>query len=174
MENTMKTPMGENSEFREFFLDQLKEVYWAEDALQKALKEMAGAATSKELAAAFEKHAQDSVWQIASVEKIFELLGEKPDTKKCKGMDGLIEEAQKVIKATDKDSYTRDAGLILAGQQVEHFEIATYGTLRVLAGDMGQGAVRQELEKVLANEKETDEILTKVAETYVNERAVKE
>lgn len=162
------------TEFREFFIDQIRDIYWAEQHLHDALLELEQAATSKKLASAFRKHAKETEWQIRSVEKVFDLLGEEPKAKKCEAMDGIIKEAREIIKDTEQDTYTRDAALILAGQKAEHYEIASYGTLCIFADDMGETEIRQELEKILENEKQTDVILTQIAENYINERAVEE
>lgn len=173
----METQFAESmtgTEFREFFIDELKDIYWAEQHLQEALQELEQAATSKKLAGAFRKHIKDTEWQIKSVEKIFGMLDEKPKAKKCDAMAGIIKEGQKVIKDTEKDSYTRDAGLILAAQKAEHYEIATYGTMRIFANHMQRPDIRQEIEKILENEKETDVTLTMIAENYINERASEE
>lgn len=164
----------ESSDFREFFIDQLKDIYWAEKHLHQALPKLRKASTSEELAAAFEQHTKDTEWQIELVEKVFDLLGEKPRAKKCEAMEGLLKEAQSVIEDTEKDSYTRDAGLILAAQKAEHYEIASYGTLCIFAGHMGEKKVKKHLEKILENEKETDVNLTKIAESFVNELAAEE
>lgn len=164
----------EHSEFHEFFVDELKDIYWAEKHLAKALPKLRKAATSEDLAAAFEKHTMETEEQVKMVEQVFELLGEKPQAKKCEAMEGLIKEAQSIIEDTEQDSFIRDAGLIMAAQKVEHYEIATYGTLRILAGYMKQKEVKKILEKILANEKDTDMILTKLAESYVNEKAAVE
>lgn len=164
----------ENSEFREFFIDELKDIYWAEQHLAKALPKMQKASTSKELAAAFDKHTKETNDQIKKVEKVFELLGEKAEAKKCEAMDGLLKEADSIMDDTQKDTFTRDAGLILAAQKVEHYEIATYGTLRILARYLKDKEVVKLLEEILENEKETDVALTKIAENSVNEKASKE
>lgn len=173
-EQSTATGKMNSGEFREFFIDQMKDIYWAEKALHKALPELMEASTSKKLAAAFEKHTKETEEQIKIDEQVFELLGEEPEGKKCDAMEGLIKEANKVIKDTKKDSYTRDAGLILAGQKVEHYEIATYGTLVILAKQMGEDKVAQLLQQILDNEKATDVALTEVAEGYVNEHAAME
>lgn len=164
----------ESGEFKEFFVDQLKDIYWAEKALYKALPKLKKASTSQKLADAFEKHTKETEEQIGIVEQVFELLGEKAQAKKCEAMEGLIEEANSVIDDTEKDTYTRDAGLILAAQKVEHYEIASYGTLTIFAKHMGEAKVAKLLQKVLDNEKDTDVNLTKIAESYVNERAAME
>ena len=101
-------------------------------------------------------------------------MGEKAKAKKCEAMDGLIKEAEAIIEDTDKDSYTRDAGLVLAGQKTEHYEIASYGTLVEFAKQMGETKVAELLQKILDQEKNTDISLTMVAEDQVNEEAVKE
>lgn len=163
-----------SSEFRDFFIDQLKDIYWAEKHLHQMLPKLQRAATDDELAAAFEKHTKDTEWQIETVEKVFELMDKKPQTKKCEAMEGLLKEAQSVIDDTEKDSYTRDAGLILAAQKVEHYEIASYGTLRIFAGHMDERKVKRLLEKILDNEKETDISLTRLAENHINELAAEE
>ncbi|TCC92041.1 ferritin-like domain-containing protein [Pedobacter frigiditerrae] len=171
---TGKTGKMEDSEFHEFFVDELKDIYWAEKHLVKALPKMQKAATSPELAAAFEKHTQETEQHITTLEQVFELLGEKAVAKKCDAMAGLLEEATGIIEDTDKGTMIRDAGLILAAQKVEHYEIATYGTLRTFASNMGHTAVEELLQQTLDNEKETDVALTTVAESFVNEAATQE
>lgn len=171
---TGKTGKMENSEFHEFFVDELKDIYWAENHLAKALPKMQKAATSPELASAFEKHTQETEQHINSLEKIFELLGEKAAAKKCDAMAGLLEEANGIIADTDRGTMTRDAGLILAAQKVEHYEIATYGTLRTFAENMGHTAVQELLQQTLDNEKETDLALTTVAENFISNAASQE
>ncbi|MBO9730316.1 MAG: ferritin-like domain-containing protein [Chitinophaga sp.] len=171
---TGKTQKMENSEFHKFFVDELKDIYWAEKALVKALGKMKKSATSEELAAAFEKHAGETQTHVETLEQVFELLGEKATAKKCEAMEGLIAEANSIIEDTDADSMIRDAGLILAAQKVEHYEIATYGTLRVFAANMGHDDVERLLSQTLANEKATDETLTELAESSINEEASEE
>jgi ferritin-like metal-binding protein YciE len=111
-----KTGKMENSEFHEFFVDELKDIYWAEKHLVKALPKMKKAATSPELAAAFEKHAQETATHITTLEQVFELLGEKAQAKKCDAMEGLLKEADGIIEDTDAGTLIRDAGLILGAQ----------------------------------------------------------
>lgn len=179
MKNTSKKPTGktgkmEDSEFHSFFVDELKDIYWAENHLAKALPKMQKAATSKELSAAFEKHTKETEMHIANLEKVFELLGEKAVAKKCDAMAGLLEEAKSIMEDTEKGTMVRDAGLILAAQKVEHYEIATYGTLRTFAENMGHTDVQELLQKTLDNEKHTDVALTEIAENFVNESAAAE
>jgi len=169
-----KTGKMEDSEFHEFFIDELKDIYWAEKHLVKALPKMQKAATSPELAAAFEKHTQETQQHIETLEKVFELLDEKAQAKKCDAMAGLLEEANGIIEDTDAGTMVRDAGLILAAQKVEHYEIATYGTLRVFAANMGHSDVEALLSQTLENEKATDVALTEIAESSVNESAATE
>ena len=171
---TGKTGKMEDSEFHEFFVDELKDIYWAEKHLAKALPKMKKAATSPELAAAFEKHTEETKTHIATLEKVFELLEEKAQAKKCDAMEGLLSEADGIIEDTDAGTLVRDAGLILAAQKVEHYEIATYGTLRVFAENMGHTDVVELLSQTLENEKATDVALTEIAEGFVNEQAASE
>lgn len=168
------TPKMDSGKFREFFVDQLKDIYWAEQALTEALPKMMEAATSKKLAKAFEKHTKETEGQIRILEQVFELMGEKAEGKKCEAMAGIVKEAEEVIKDTEKDSYTRDAGLVLAGQKTEHYEIASYGTLVEFAQQMGETKVAKLLQKILDQEKKTDITLTILAEDQVNEEAVQE
>ncbi|MES2828436.1 MAG: ferritin-like domain-containing protein [Bacteroidota bacterium] len=171
---TSKTGKMEDSEFHEFFVDELKDIYWAEKHLAKALPKMKKAATSPELAAAFEKHTEETKTHIATLEQVFALLDEKAQAKKCDAMEGLLAEADGIIEDTDAGTLVRDAGLILAAQKVEHYEIATYGTLRVFAANMGHTDVEALLSQTLENEKATDVALTGIAEGFVNEQAAAE
>jgi len=171
---TGKTGKMENSEFHKFFVDELKDIYWAEKHLVKALPKMKKAATSPELAAAFDKHTQETQMHCETLEQVFELLGEKASAKKCDAMEGLLAEAESIIDDTDAGTLIRDAGLILAAQKVEHYEIATYGTLRTFAQNMGHDDVVELLQQTLDNEKETDVALTQVAESFINQQAAAE
>ena len=171
---TGKTGKMENSEFHKFFVDELKDIYWAEKHLVKALPKMKKAATSSELAAAFDKHTQETQVHVETLEQVFELLGEKASAKKCDAMEGLLAEAESIIDDTHAGTLIRDAGLILAAQKVEHYEIATYGTLRTFAENMGHSGVVELLQQTLDNEKATDVALTQVAEGFINEQAAEE
>lgn len=170
----MATKKMDNSEFHEFFVDELKDVYWAEKALAKELPKMQKAATSKELAKAFEKHTKETEGHIETLEKVFESIGEKAAAKKCEAMAGILEEGKGIIEDTEKDTMTRDAGLILAAQKAEHYEIATYGTLRVFAKHMDHKEAEKLLTEIQENEKATDVALTKLAEDFINEEAAEE
>ncbi|MCC8187496.1 MAG: ferritin-like domain-containing protein [Bacteroides sp.] len=161
-------------EFKEFFIDNLKDIYWAEKELTRALPEMQAAATSPQAAAAFEKHTRETERHVQLVEQVFQALEVEPETKTCPAMEGLVKEAKEIIKDTDKDSFIRDAGLILAAQKVEHYEIATYGTLRIFSRYLGDQEVTALLEQILSNEKETDVSLTVIAEDFINAKAAEE
>ncbi len=161
-------------EFREFFIDGLKDILWAEKAFLKALPKMRKAATGKELATSFEAHISETENQISTLEKVFELMGEKPKTKKCDAMEGLISETESIISDTEKGSAIRDAGLILAAQKVEHYEIATYGTLAAFADAMQEANVAKLLRSILKDEKKSDKSLTALALESVNEDASEE
>ncbi|MGY4385223.1 ferritin-like metal-binding protein YciE [Pedobacter sp. UYP24] len=169
-----KTGKMENSEFHKFFVDELKDIYWAEKHLSKALPKLKKAATSPELAAAFEKHTEETKTHIATLEQVFSLLGEKAQAKKCDAMEGLLAESDSIIEDTESGTLVRDAGLILAAQKVEHYEIATYGTLVVFAQNMGHTDVADLLQSTLDNEKATDVALTKIAVSAINEQAAAE
>ena len=168
---TGMTGKMEDSEFHKFFVDELKDIYWAEKHLVKALPKMKKAATSPELAAAFDKHSQETQGHVDRLEQAFAALGEKAVAKKCDAMEGLLKEADSIIEDTERGTMVRDAGLILAAQKVEHYEIATYGTLKAFAENMGHTDVVNLLQQTLDNEKATDMALTELAETMVNEPA---
>jgi ferritin-like metal-binding protein YciE len=157
----------------ELFIEQLKDVYGAEKQLTEALPKMKEAASSPDLALAFEDHLHVTEDQVKRLEKIFSLLGEEADSKKCKAMAGLIEEGEEVIKNTDAGTATRDVGLIISAQKVEHYEIATYGSLRQLAKSISP-EVSALLETTLQEEKETDMLLSNLADMMINEDAGKE
>ncbi|WP_231463543.1 ferritin-like domain-containing protein [Pedobacter sp. Leaf132] len=173
-QSATKNAKMEDNEFHEFFVDELKDIYWAEKHLVKALPKMKKAATSPELAAAFDKHTAETQQHIETLEQVFELLDEKAAAKKCDAMAGLLEEAEGIIADTEQGTMIRDAGLILAAQKVEHYEIATYGTLRVFAQNMNRQDVADLLSQTLENEKATDVALTEIAEGAINAAAADE
>lgn len=155
----------------ELFVDGIKDIYWAEKHLTKALSKMQKAATSEELQEAFEAHLEQTKEHVTRLEEVFELLEEKAQGKKCEAMEGLVSEGESIIEDTDAGTATRDVGLILAAQKVEHYEIATYGGLAQLAKTLGRDDIAQILEITLAEEKETDELLTDIAESGINYEA---
>ena len=168
------TPEENNSMLQELFLEELRDIYWAEKHLVKALPKMQKAASSEELANAFAEHLEVTQEQVTRLEKVFELLNEKARGKKCEAMEGLVKEAESVIEDTEEGTSTRDVALIIAAQKVEHYEIATYGGLATLAKTMGITEVKDLLGQTLEEEKETDELLTQLAENNINASASQE
>jgi ferritin-like metal-binding protein YciE len=160
-----------NSKFFKLFTDELKDIYWAEKNLVKALGKMAKAATSEELTKAILEHQEVTKGQLERLDQVFELLGQEPKAKKCEAMAGLIAEGQEVIDDTDEDTAVRDAGIIICSQKIEHYEIAAYGSLRTLATIMGHNDAADLLAQTLSEEKEADSMLTQIAESSVNEEA---
>lgn len=158
----------------EFFIEELRDIYGAEKQLTKALPKLKNAATSPDLKLAFEDHLQVTQNQIGRLEQIFRLLDEEPEAKKCEGMEGLIKEGESVIEDTEAGSATRDVGLIVAAQKVEHYEIAAYGSLRQLAKTIDKAEISQLLEQSLEEEKGTDMLLSNLAETLINQDARQE
>lgn len=159
---------------RSFFIDELKDIYWAEKHLVKTLPKMKKAATSTELQKAFEDHLEVTKTHVSRLEDAFEALGKKAQGKKCEAMEGITKEGEGIIEETEKGTSTRDVGLILAAQKVEHYEISTYGGLHQLALTLGLEDVASLLEETLNEEKETDELLTQIAENDVNYEAAQE
>ena len=158
----------------EFFEGEIKDIYWAEKHLTKALPKMKKAATSEELANAFGEHLEVTKTHVSRLEQVFELLGKKPQAKKCDAMEGIVKEGESIIEETAEGTATRDVGLILAGQKVEHYEIATYGGLAQLAKTLGLEDIAALLEQTLGEEKEADETLTGIAENDINYEAASE
>ncbi|MEO6868399.1 MAG: ferritin-like domain-containing protein [Ginsengibacter sp.] len=156
---------------KDLFEDELKDIYWAEKALTKAIPKMIKNATSQELIDALTDHLEVTEGQVARCEQVFELLGKPARAKKCEAMDGLIKEAKEIMESTE-EGMVRDAGIISAGQKVEHYEIASYGTLRTFASTLGLEEIAGLLEQTLNEEKEADQTLTEVAESSVNLEAV--
>ena len=144
------------------FVEELRDIYYAEKQITKALPKMAKKATNPDLKAGFEKHLRETEGQVRRLEEVFELLGEKAKGKKCEAMDGLLEEGKDVMQE-DAEDEVRDALMIAAAQKVEHYEIATYGTLCTWAELLGMDQVARLLKQTLSEEKTTDEKLTQVA-----------
>jgi ferritin-like metal-binding protein YciE len=147
---------------KELYIDELKDLYNAENQLVKALPKMARAASSDELRQGFEEHLEQTKGHVQRLEKIFQTLGESPKGKKCKGMEGLIEEGSEAMEE-DYEGSVLDAALIGAAQRVEHYEIAGYGTVRSMAETLGESDHVSLLVETLQEEKETDEKLTELA-----------
>lgn len=157
-----------------FFIDSLKDLYWAEKHLTKALPKMRKAATTMELQEAIDEHLAQTEEHVERLETVFEMLGRKAQAKKCDAMEGLIKEGESIVEETEDGSMTRDVGIIAAAQKVEHYEIASYGTMVQLAMTMGLSDVAEVLEMTLEEEKETDANLTMIAENNINFEAEQE
>lgn len=158
---------------RELFVDSLKDIYWAEKALTKALPKMAKNATSEDLIATINDHLVVTEEQITRLEQVFDLIGEKATAKKCDAMEGLIKEGESIVEETEIGP-VRDAGIIAASQKIEHYEIATYGTLAAFAQTLGEEEAVALLQQTLEEEKEADTLLTEVAYNNINFEAAAE
>jgi ferritin-like metal-binding protein YciE len=156
--------------FKELFEETLKDIYYAEKAILKALPKMAKKASSKKLQAAFTKHQKETEKQVDRLEQVFELLGKRASGKKCPAIDGIIEEGEEVMKEA-KDDTIRDAAMLAAAQSVEHYEISRYGTLVAWAAKMEMSDAAELLQATLDEEKATDEALTRLAESEINVEA---
>lgn len=165
---------GDSSMLEEFFIDELKDIYWAEKHLVKTLPKMQKAATSQELKDAFADHLEVTKTHVTRLEQAFEAVGKKAQAKKCDAMQGITTEGEGIIEETEEGTSTRDVGLILAAQKVEHYEISTYGGLAQLATTLGLAEVAELLNATLAEEKEADSLLTDIAENSINYEAAEE
>jgi ferritin-like metal-binding protein YciE len=165
------TDVVEDSALYELFLDELKDIYWAEKHLVKALPKMVKAATSNELKGAIETHIAETENHITRLESAFASIDEKAVAVKCEAMAGLLKEADEIVSETEKGTLTRDAGIISAAQKVEHYEIASYGTLRTLALTLGYVEAADLLQDTLDEEKNCDSLLTQIAEAGINDTA---
>ena len=185
MERTQKKTNGQkasskkmseetHSMLQEFFTDELKDIYWAEKHLVKTLPKMKKAATNEALQNAFEDHLEQTRAHVTRLEQVFELLGEKAQAKKCDAMEGLTKEGEGIIEDTEEGTSTRDVGLILAAQKVEHYEIATYGSLAQLATTLGLDKAAKILQTTLEEEWQTDKNLTGIAESKINHMSLEE
>lgn len=184
METTKKTPASKTATakklpakkgaakgLQDLFEDSLKDIYWAEKALSKALPKMEKNASSAELKKAIAGHLKETTNQITRLEKCFESIGKKAVAKKCDAMAGLLEEGKGIMEDCEVGS-VRDAGIIAAAQKVEHYEIATYGTLAAFAKVLGHKVALKELLSTLAEEKACDEKLSAIADTALNTSAI--
>ncbi len=159
---------------KSLFISELKDIYYAEGQAIDALGDQADAATTDEVRAAFLHHQEESRNQRTRLERVFDSLGISADEGTCNAIDGLTDDAQRVISNTESGSLTRDAGLILAAQKVEHHEIASYGSVVTLAKVLGFNEAAQLLHQTLEEEKNTDEKLTQLAKSFINNRAADE
>lgn len=162
-----------NTELEKFFHDALKDVYNAEKQLLKALPKMAKAATSEELTAAFEDHLSVTEEQVTRLEQVFEAAGLKVASKKCEAMEGLVKEGEEAIEDTEDGSLVRDVALIVAAQKVEHYEIASYGSLRDIATILGHTEAAALLQETLDEEGDADKTLSGIA-AQINAEAYEE
>lgn len=163
-----------NSALQEFFVTSLQEMYWSEINMRNTLTTMTAEATTVKLKKAFQLHGEQTEKHAKILENVFALLGIPPQPEPCVGLQGLFDEGWQVIDESEKGSSQRDVALIIAAQKVEHYEIATYGSLMTLANTLGHTEIVQLLEPVLNEEKETDAILTSIAKSGINSEASKE
>jgi ferritin-like metal-binding protein YciE len=157
-------------DLNELFLDTLKDIYYAEKHILKALPKMAKAANSDQLRAAFEKHFDETEGQVTRLEQIFEIVGKPARGKKCDAIEGIIDEGKEIMEEY-ADTQALDAGLLAAAQAVEHYEISRYGTLKAWATKLNLPDAVKLLDQTLVEEKKTDEALSKLAEKAVNYEA---
>jgi ferritin-like metal-binding protein YciE len=169
----MKNISENESGLRKLLEDQLKDIYWAEKAILKAMPEMIDKVESQELADVLNEHQEQTIQQVTRLENVFEILDLKARGEKCEAMEGLIEEAEDIIGDLDEGP-VRDAGIIAAVQKIEHYEISSYGTARTFANTLGEYEAGSLLEETLDEEKEADLRLTDVAESIVNIEAASE
>ncbi|SHJ96673.1 YciE/YciF ferroxidase family protein [Epilithonimonas mollis] len=171
---TKKTPAKKDAakDLNDLFEDSLKDIYWAEKALVKALPKMMKNATNEKLKTAIDKHLAETENHVTRLEECFKALGKKAQAKKCDAMQGLLDEGNSIIEETEPGT-VRDAGIIAAAQKVEHYEIATYGTLAAYAKILQESDVLKILLKTLEEEKKCDELLSSLADINLNSKAVK-
>jgi ferritin-like metal-binding protein YciE len=165
MENVMA-----EKDLNELFLDTLKDIYYAEKQILKALPKMAKAANSDKLRAAFEKHHDETEGQVERLEKIFELLGKPARGKKCDAIEGILDEGKEIMEEY-ADTPALDAGLLAAAQAVEHYEISRYGTLKAWAVQLGIKDAADLFDQTLKEEKKTDQLLNELAQRGLNKKA---
>jgi ferritin-like metal-binding protein YciE len=170
---TTKTNSDAAQGLHELFEDELKDIYWAEKALTKAIPKMIKNATSEELISALKDHLEVTKEHVSRCEQAFEIMGEPARAKKCEAMDGLIREAQEIMESTE-EGMVRDAGIISAAQKIEHYEIASYGTLCAFAKTLDENEITDLLEQTLNEEKEADKTLSGIAEASINLEAAGE
>jgi ferritin-like metal-binding protein YciE len=168
--STTKTPEELSSQLGKLFEDEFRDIYWAEKALVKALPKMAKNASSEQLVAAIEKHIAETEVHVERCENIFSILGKEPRGKKCEAMEALISEGETVMEEAE-EGVMRDAAIIASAQKVEHYEIASYGTLVTFASTLGMEDVASILEETLNEEKQCDSSLTELAVSTINEQA---
>jgi ferritin-like metal-binding protein YciE len=149
-------------------------MYYAERSAIKAMPKLSKAATSPELKQVLDQHLEMTQGQVQRLEQVFESMGQRAKGKKCEAIEGLIREANEMVQNTRKGSSTRDVAIIMASQKMEHYEISSYGSMATLAAQMGLSSVKELLGQTLAEEKEADQLLTQIAESFINENAEEE
>ena len=157
-----------NPKLKEFFVDQLKDIYWAEKKLAKTLPKLQDAATTPELKDAFGQYRHQAQTHVERLEQVFGMVNEKVDSTKCSAIADIVDEGQDIIEETNKGTAQRDTGLIFAGQKAGHYKIATYNGLVNLAKNIGFNNAADVLRKTLAEDREADSVLTRIAENNVN------
>lgn len=173
METQISEP-ARNSKLKEFFIEQLRDIYWAEKKLVKKLHKLSDAATSIQLKEALDSHVTQTRIHVDRLEKVFALLGKEADARKCPAMSGIVEEGEDIVDETEEGTAQRDVGIIFAAQKAEHYEIATYGGLAQLAKTLGYMEAKDLLGQTLQEEKRADELLSQIAESGINYQASKE
>jgi ferritin-like metal-binding protein YciE len=173
LKTATKTPAKKSAAkgLKDLFEDSLKDIYWAEKALVKELPKMQKNATDEKLKTAIEKHISETAVHVQRLEECFNALGKKAQAKKCDAMQGLLDEGKSIIEETEPGT-VRDAGIIAAAQKVEHYEIATYGTLAAFAKVLKEDECLKNLLATLEEEKKCDNLLTKIADTNLNAKAI--
>ncbi len=163
---TKKNTPVTHEQLHKLFVDGLKDIYWAEKALTKAIPKMIKNASAEELVVALTGHLEETKGQVTRLEEVFASIDEKVAAKKCAAMEGLMKEAEEIMEECEAGGM-RDAGIIAAGQKVEHYEIATYGTLRAFAEKLGHHEAARLLLKTLGEEKGADDKLTEVTAVVI-------
>lgn len=166
--------LGVNSKLQEFFTTLLQEIYWSEQHLVTVLSTMLDAATTSELKDSFRSHREQTLQHVQRCEQVFDLLNTERQAEPSAGLQGLFDEGWQVIDETQEGSAQRDVALIIAAQKVEHYEIATYGSMVTLARTLEQNEIAEILQSTLNEEKETDLMLTEIAEGRINFEASRE
>jgi ferritin-like metal-binding protein YciE len=169
-----KLKIEDENALKDFLIDELKDIYFAEHEIMKGLEKMKEGASSSKLKKAIESHHKQTEKHISRLEEAFELLDQKPAKKKCEAIIGILKEGDDVMEDTDEGTMTRDAAIIIASQKVEHYEIATYGSLAELARTIDRKDVAKLLESTLKEEKKSDVTLTVLAVDKINEQAAQE
>ena len=173
--DSKKTKASEKSKvaktLKEFFIEELKDLYWAENALVKALPKMFDNATDQKLKTAIKVHLDQTKDQVKRLEQVFESMGLKAEGKKCLAIDGIIKEGEEIMEET-AEGPVRDAGIIASAQKVEHYEIASYGTMAAFAKTLNEKTALDLLLKTLGEEKKSDTLLSTIADTNLNSQAV--